>query len=57
MRLITFIIAFFIASPAFAGLTKSAQSGAGDFVQVVGVAVHADRILLNIDLTLVEVSS
>ena len=39
------------------GLTQTAPSGAGDFVQVIGVATHADRILLNVDLTLVEVSS
>ena len=37
------------------GLTQTAPSGSGDFVQAVGIATHADRIYFNPDFAMVEI--
>jgi hypothetical protein len=36
--------------------TQTAPSGSGDFVQIIGVAVSADEIFINISLTEVKVA-
>jgi hypothetical protein len=38
------------------GMTQTAPSGSGDFVQVVGVALSADVVYFNPSLTMVEVA-
>lgn len=45
------------ASTTAGTLNQSTPTGNGDQIQTVGIATHADRIFLNPDLTLVEVSA
>jgi hypothetical protein len=42
-------------SAAAGTLTQSKPNGAGDQIQIVGIATHADRILFNPNYALAEV--
>jgi len=48
---------YIFASTTAGGITQTSPTGAGDQIQKIGIATHADRIYFNPELTIVEYSA